>query len=136
MLYFAVGSRALDGGVMCTASHNPKAYTGAKLVKRGAIALSGESGIDDVRRLVVEGEFGDPHNPRGELMELDIEEEFAQAAMKFIDPSAVRPMKVVLDGGNGMAGPMTGPLLDHLPIEQVHTYWEPNGEFPDHEPNP
>jgi len=135
-LYFTVGSRSLDGGVMCTASHNPKAYTGAKLVKRGAIALSGDSGIADVQRLVVENNFGEPAEPRGELIELAIEEEFARATMKFIDPSRVRPMKVVLDGGNGMAGPMVGPLLDQLPIEQVQTYWEPNGEFPDHEPNP
>jgi phosphomannomutase len=56
--------------------------------------------------------------------------------MRFIEPSKVRPMKVVLDGGNGMAGPMAGPLLDRLPIEQVQTYWEPDGNFPDHEPNP
>jgi len=56
--------------------------------------------------------------------------------LQFIDPAEVNPMKVVLDGGNGMAGPMVGPLLDQLPLEQVATYWEPDGEFPDHEPNP
>ena len=55
MLYFLVGSRGLDGGLMCTASHNPKAYTGAKLVREGAIALSGDEGIQDIRRLIEEG---------------------------------------------------------------------------------
>ncbi len=66
----------------------------------------------------------------------DVSEAFREAALGYIDPSSVAPMRVVLDGGNGMAGPMVGPLLDSLPIERVETYWQPNGEFPDHEPNP
>ncbi|MDP9135783.1 MAG: phosphomannomutase/phosphoglucomutase, partial [Actinomycetota bacterium] len=68
--------------------------------------------------------------------EVDITAEFHEAAMKFIDPANVKPMKVVVDGGNGMGGPMVGPLLERLPLELVTTYWEPDGEFPDHEPNP
>jgi phosphomannomutase len=134
-LYFTVGSRELDGGLMCTASHNPKAYTGAKLVKRGAIALSGDSGIGEVGRLAAE-DLGQPAKERGGLVEVDIATDFQAAAMDFIDPDAVTPRKVVLDGGNGMAGPVAGPLLDRLPIEQVRTYWTPDGNFPDHEPNP
>src|SRR4051794_29546656 len=135
MLYFAVGSRDLDGGLMCTASHNPKAYTGAKLVKRGAIALSGDAGIGEVGR-IASGDLGDPVEPRGSISEEDVSSDFQRAALEFIDPGAVTPRKVVLDGGNGMAGPMVGPLLDELPIEQVAMYWTPDGEFPDHEPNP
>jgi phosphomannomutase len=134
MLYFLVGSRDLDGGLMCTASHNPKAYTGAKLVREGAIALSGDSGIQDMRRMVESG-MGDPPGG-GSSEDVDIAPEFHEAAMKFIDPSNVKPMKVVVDGGNGMGGPMVGPLLDQLPLDLVKLYWEPNGEFPDHEPNP
>src|SRR5687767_9704165 len=67
MVYWTVGSRGLDGGLMCTASHNPKAYTGAKLVKRGAIALSGDSGIGELRDLVTSGEPGPPAQRRGEI---------------------------------------------------------------------
>jgi phosphomannomutase len=136
MLYFLVGSRGLDGGLMCTASHNPKAYTGAKLVREGAIALSGDEGIQDMRKLIEAGlgESGPP--ARGSSEDVDIADEFHEAAMKFIDPSNVKPMKVVVDGGNGMGGVMVGPLLDQLPLDLVKLYWEPNGEFPDHEPNP
>ncbi len=136
MLYFTVGSRDLPGGLMCTASHNPKPYTGAKMVKRGAIALSGDSGIGEIRDMVMSDGLGEPAAERGEVTEVDIAADFREAAMKFIDPSRVRAMKVVLDGGNGMAGPMVGPLLDELPIDQVQTYWTPDGNFPDHEPNP
>jgi phosphomannomutase len=136
MLYFAVGSRGLDGGLMCTASHNPKAYTGAKLVRSGALPLSGDVGIGELRELVTRGEPGAPVAERGELSEEDVGDEFRAAAARFIEAGSVRAMKVVLDGGNGMAGPMAGPLLDTLPVDQVQTYWEPNGEFPDHEPNP
>src|SRR3954453_22112427 len=134
MLYFLVGSRGLDGGLMCTASHNPKAYTGAKLVREGAIALSGDSGIQDMRRMVESG-MGEPPGG-GSAEDVDIAPEFHEAAMKFIDPSNVKPMKVVVDGGNGMGGRMVGPLLDQLPLDLVKLYWEPNGEFPEHEPNP
>ncbi|HEY0516640.1 MAG TPA: phosphomannomutase/phosphoglucomutase [Solirubrobacteraceae bacterium] len=139
MLYFLVGSRDLDGGLMCTASHNPKAYTGAKLVRRGALALSGEEGIQDVRRLLQAGEPAAAEQPGG-VEQVDIYEEFQRAALKFIDPETVRglerPLKVVVDGGNGMAGPMVGPLLEQLGLELTETYWTPDGSFPDHEPNP
>ena len=134
MLYFLVGSRGLDGGLMCTASHNPKAYTGAKLVRKGAIALSGDEGIQDMRRLIDAGRLAEPGG--GSSEEVDIAPEFHEAAMKFIDPANVKPMKVVVDGGNGMGGRMVGPLLDQLPLDLVKLYWEPDGEFPDHEPNP
>jgi phosphomannomutase len=136
MVYWTVGSRELDGGLMCTASHNPAAYTGAKLVKRGAIALSGDSGIGELREIVSSGEPGPPADEPGAIENEDVSEPFREAALGYIDASALRPMKVVLDGGNGMAGPMVGPLLDSFPIEQERTYWEPDGEFPDHEPNP
>ncbi len=156
MLYYLVGSRDLDGGLMCTASHNPKAYTGAKLVRDGAIALSGDSGIQDIRR-EVEAEIaagksaaGDPTagqagvcaGTSGSVVEeVELYAEFQQAALRFIDPEIVRsragrPLKVVLDGGNGMAGPMVGPLLRDLGLDLVETYWTPDGNFPDHEPNP
>ncbi len=143
MLYFLVGSRELDGGLMCTASHNPKAYTGAKLVRDGAIALSGDSGIGDIRR-EVEAEIASGARAapaRGTREEVDLYGEFQAAALRFIDPAVIggehgRRLKVVLDGGNGMAGPMVGPLLERLDLELIETYWTPDGNFPDHEPNP
>jgi len=136
MLYWTVGSRDLDGGLMCTASHNPAAYTGAKLVKRGALALSGDSGIGELRDRVMEGEPGPAAERAGEMAAEDIAEPFRRDALGYIDPRAIKPMKVMLDGGNGMAGQMIGPILDGFPLEQEPTYWEPNGEFPGHEPNP
>jgi phosphomannomutase len=131
MLYFLVGSRELDGGLMCTASHNPKAYTGAKLVREGAIPLSGDSGIQDVRR-EVEGDLGaggdKPEAPsRGSLEEVDIYPDFHAAALSFIDPDLIAArkggrLKIVLDGGNGMAGPMVGPLLERLDLDLMTSY--------------
>jgi phosphomannomutase len=134
MLYFLVGSRGLDGGLMCTASHNPQAYTGAKLVREGAIALSGDHGIQDMRRLIDAGLGAAPGG--GDLEDVDVTADFQQAALAFIDPANVKPLKVVVDGGNGMAGPMVGPLLERLGLDLVTSYWVPDGEFPDHEPNP
>jgi phosphomannomutase len=134
MVYYLVGSRDLDGGLMCTASHNPKRYTGAKLVKRGAIALSGDAGIDQVRSTIEHGLGDEPGG--GTVEEVGIYEEFRRAALGFIDPGRVKPLRVVVDGGNGMAGPMVGPLLTQLGLDLIECYWKPDGNFPDHEPNP
>jgi phosphomannomutase len=134
MLYFLVGSRDLDGGLMCTASHNPPEYTGAKLVERGAIALSGDRGIQDVRRLIEEG-LGDPPGG-GSVEEVDIYDDFRADALKFIDPDTVKPLRVVVDGSNGMAGLMVGPLIEGLGLDLVETFWSPDGHFPGHGPNP
>jgi phosphomannomutase len=134
MLYHLVGSRELDGGAMVTASHNPKAYTGIKLVREGALALSGDAGIGEVQREIESG-LGDAPGG-GSAEEVDVWEEFQRHALSFIDPAAVRPLKVVVDGGNGMGGPMVGPILEKLPLELIEMYFQPDGEFPDHEPNP
>ncbi|MGE4426191.1 MAG: phosphomannomutase/phosphoglucomutase [Solirubrobacteraceae bacterium] len=138
MLYWTVGDRDLDGGLMCTASHNPKAYTGAKLVERGALALSGDRGIQDIRRLAQDDAFlaeAEAATP-GQVVEEDVYVAFQEAALTFIDPAKVKPLKVVVDGGNGMAGPMVGPLLERLGLDLETAYWTPDGNFPDHEPNP
>jgi phosphomannomutase len=138
MLYWLVGSRELDGGLMCTASHNPARYTGAKLVERGAVALSGDRGIGEMRDLIAGGLPDPDPDParRGSSEEADLYAPFQQAALELVDTGAIAPMKVVLDGGNGMAGPMVGPVLDGLGLDLVKTYWTPDGTFPDHEPNP
>ncbi len=134
MLYHLVGSRDLDGGAMVTASHNPKAYTGIKLVREGALPLSGDAGIGEVRATIEAGLGDSPGG--GSLEEVDIWDEYRAHALSFIDPDAVKPMKVVVDGGNGMGGPMIGPILEKLPLELEKMYFVPDGEFPDHEPNP
>jgi phosphomannomutase len=134
MLYHLVGSRQLDGGAMVTASHNPKAYTGVKLIREGALALSGDAGIGDVRREIEAG-LG-PAPGGGDCEGIDIWDEYHRQALSFIDPKAIKPMKLVVDGGNGMAGPMVGPILEKLGLELDEMYFEPDGDFPDHEPNP
>jgi phosphomannomutase len=134
MVYFLVGSRELDGGAMVTASHNPKAYTGIKLVREGALALSGDAGIGDVRAEIDAG-LPEPSGA-GEVETVDIYDEYHRHVLGFVDAEALRPLKVVADGGNGMAGPMVGPLLERLPLDLIETYWVPDGEFPDHDPNP
>ncbi len=140
MLYYLVGSRGLDGGLMCTASHNPKAYTGAKLVRAGALALSGDSGIQDIRRLIEAG-LDAPGSAavvrgvgRGGGRRRGVPG--GRAALHRPRGDRGAPLKVVVDGGNGMAGPMVGPLLERLGLEPIETYWTPDGSFPDHEPNP
>jgi phosphomannomutase len=134
MLYYLVGSRDLDGGLICTASHNPARYTGAKVIRRGALPLSGESGIGDMRDKLEAG-LGDPPGD-GPVEKVVVYGEFHETVLEFIDPSVIKPLRVVVDGGNGMAGPMVGPVLRRLGLDLVESYFEPNGNFPDHEPNP
>jgi phosphomannomutase len=134
MLYHLVGSRDLDGGAMITASHNPKAYTGVKLVREGALALSGDAGIGDVRATIGAG-LPDP--PGGGTVEaVDVYDDYHERVLGFIEPERVRSLRVVADGANGMAGPMVGPLLERFDLDLRTFYWVPDGDFPDHDPNP
>jgi phosphomannomutase len=134
MLYFAVGELELEGGVEVTASHNPKEYTGMKIVRRGALPVGGDSGLLDVRtRALVEP---GPPKDGGSIRKEDIWPRFVDRVLSFVDVEAIRPLRVVIDAANGMAGAMLPPVLERLPIEAVRCYFEPDGSFPNHEPNP
>ncbi len=135
MLYFAVGSLELDGGITCTASHNPKEYTGFKIVRAGALPVGGDSGLMEVRDRALKG-FGEVAR-KGAVEKKDIWPAFLERVLSFIDPSAVKPLRVVVDAANGMGGRMLEPVLERLPqIDAVRCYFEPDGSFPNHEPNP
>jgi phosphomannomutase len=137
MVYFAVGSLGLEGGIMVTASHNPKEYTGLKLVRRGALPVGGDSGLLDLRDLIDSGNWSVVgRDDRGEVQDLDIWPAYVERVLSFVELAAIKPLRVVIDAANGMAGAMLPPVLERLPAETVRCYFEPDGSFPNHEPNP
>ncbi len=137
MVYFAVGELGLEGGVAVTASHNPKQYTGMKIVRRGALPVGGDSGLLDIRtRALADGGARHRTGPAGTITQEDIWPRFVDRVLSFIDVDAVKPLRVVIDAANGMAGAMLPPVLERLPTEAVRCYFEPDGSFPNHEPNP
>jgi phosphomannomutase len=136
MVYFAVGELGLDGGIAVTASHNPKEYTGMKIVRRGALPVGGDSGLLDIRTRALANGARHETGPAGTITQEDIWPRFVERVLSFVDVGAVRPLRVVIDAANGMAGVMLPPVLERLPIETVRCYFEPDGSFPNHEPNP
>ncbi|MGZ8687752.1 MAG: phosphomannomutase/phosphoglucomutase [Gaiellaceae bacterium] len=134
MVYFAVDSLGLDGGIMVTASHNPKEYTGMKIVRRGALPVGGDSGLYDVRDRALTGTV--PVMERGTVTEQDVYPAFVERVLSFVDVDAIKPLRVVIDAANGMAGVMLPPVLERLPLDTVPCFFEPDGTFPNHEPNP
>ena len=137
MVYFAVDDLSLDGGICVTASHNPKDYTGLKIVRRGALPVGGDSGLAEIRELALSYEEPRVADGAGRVREADIWPGFAQKVLSFVDPSAIRPLRVVVDAANGMAGVMLSPVLEQLPqLDVVRCNFEPDGTFPNHEPNP
>src|SRR4051794_41261688 len=109
MLYFLAGSRGLDGGLMCTASHNPKAYTGAKMVERGALALSGDRGIQDIRRAIEAGLPDEPADRPGSVEQVAGPTQFPAPAPFLIHPGHLRAMTVGVDRGHRLGGAVVGP---------------------------
>jgi phosphomannomutase len=134
MLYFAVGELGLEGGICVTASHNPKDYTGMKIVRRGALPVGGESGLLDVRDRALAG-FGERQR-RGDVRDENVWPAFRERVLSFVDCDHISPLRVVIDAANGMAGPMLTPVLERLPIDAVRCHFDPDGTFPNHEPNP
>jgi phosphomannomutase len=136
MVYFAVGELGLDGGIAVTASHNPKEYTGLKIVRRGALPVGGDSGLLDIRdRALALGDAPRGQTP-GQVRKEDVYPPFVEKVLSFVDVSAIRPLRVVFDAANGMAGGMLPPILERLPLDAVRCFFEPDGSFPNHEPNP
>jgi phosphomannomutase len=136
MLYFAVGELDLDGGVMVTASHNPKEYTGMKIVRRGALPVGGDSGLPEIRDRALSLLGHDRGQTPAMAETVDIYPAFVDRVLSFVDLEEIKPLRVVIDAGNGMAGAMLPPLLERLPLDVVRCFFEPDGNFPNHEPNP
>jgi phosphomannomutase len=136
MVYFAVGSEGLDGGIMVTASHNPKQWIGMKIVRRGALPVGGESGLLDVRDRAMRVSRRSEGQTLGRVRSVDVWPAFVESVLSFVEVEAIRPLKVVIDAANGMAGAMLPPVLERLPVEAVRCYFETDGTFPHHEPNP
>jgi phosphomannomutase len=137
MVYFAVGELGLDGGIAVTASHNPKEYTGMKIVRAGALPVGGDSGLGDIRDRALSETATPKGLSPGHVSRHDVWPAYVDRVLSFVDVSAVQPLKVVIDAANGMAGAMLPPVLERLPqLETVRCFFEPDGTFPNHEPNP
>jgi phosphomannomutase len=135
MLYFAVGELGLDGGLTVTASHNPKEYTGMKIVRRGARPVGGESGLLTIRDKALAG--GSEGQSPGQVRRHDIWPAYRDRVLSFVDTSAIRPLRIVIDAANGMAGAMLPPVLERLlQVKTSRWFFAPDGTFPNHEPNP
>ncbi len=135
MVYFAVPHFELDGGAMVTASHNPKEYNGFKLVREGALALSGDAGIKEIKEWILSGRKL-PDKPGGSRVEKDVLPDYVKHVRSFIDPNVLKPFRVVMDAANGMAGAVAPAIFSDLPFPRVEMYFDPDGSFPNHEANP
>ena len=136
MLYFAVARDGHDGGVMVTASHNPKQYNGMKMVRREAFPLSGEEGISDIREMISTGTTPPTAAVRGSVTTANTLDAYIDHVMGFIDPSVIKPFNVVLDAGSGMGGLVAPRLFEQLPCRTTRLCFDIDGRFPNHEANP
>ncbi|OGT95935.1 MAG: phosphomannomutase, partial [Geobacteraceae bacterium GWB2_52_12] len=127
--------KKMDGGIMVTASHNPMDYNGMKLVREDSMPISGDTGLNDIRSLVEINEFP-VSTLTGSVTPLNIRKEYIDHLMGYVDSAALRPLKVVVNAGNGCAGPVLDLLEKHLPFTFVKVHHNPDGSFPNGIPNP
>lgn len=136
-LYFAVGKYGFDGGVMITASHNPADYNGMKFTREEAQALSLDHGLAEVRDLVAAGEIPPPVAAVGRISTKNILDDFAKHCLSFIrNLERIKPFKIAIDAGNGMAGETCPYVFKYLPCEVIPLYFELDGTFPNHPASP
>jgi phosphomannomutase len=136
MIYFATSYLGTDGGIMITASHNPPEYNGMKFVKKNSVPVSYDSGLNTLEQLIVKNDFLPLSNNRGKVIEKEISEEFIKNLEKFYDITKIKPLKVVVNAGNGCVGPILEKMEKFLPIKMVKQYFEPDSTFPNGVPNP
>jgi phosphomannomutase len=134
-VYFGTWNLAADGGVMVTASHNPADYNGLKLVQAGARPIGADSGLREIEALTVAGKFAQAARP-GHLRGCDNRPAYLDHLLTYVEPAALKPLKIVANPGNGCAGPTLDALAPRLPFELIKINYEPDGTFPNGIPNP
>ena len=136
MIYFATAHLGLDGGIMITASHNPKEYNGLKLVRKEARPISGDTGLKDIEAKVMAGDLGTKAETPAKVVEVDIMKDYIDHLLTYVDLSELKPLKVVVNSGNGAAGPIIDELEKRLPFNFIKVHNTPDGSFPNGVPNP
>ena len=129
--YYYACANLGHAGMMVTASHNPKEYTGFKMVKKMPQLLSGDEGIQDIRRIVQNDDFATPKR-KGTVSKKDLTAEFVDYVVSLVDVKVLKPLKIIADTGNGMVGPILKLVYDHLPVKLTGMYLEPDGNLPNH----
>ena len=135
-VYHAAAQSGVGGGIMVTASHNPMDYNGMKLVRENAIPISGDTGLKDIEQLVTSGETMPAAAKPGTSSDWDITNSFISKILSFVDQSKLKPLHLVVNAGNGAAGPSFDALSEHLPFKITRIHHEPDGHFPHGIPNP
>lgn len=135
MVYFATFHLGLDGGVMVTASHNPRDHNGMKMVRAGARPISADTGLEDIREIAESGQFPPAARP-GEVRRRDLTADYIDHVLGYVDARALKPLRIVVNAGNGCAGPIVDLLEPRLPFELVKLQHEADGSFPNGVPNP
>jgi phosphomannomutase len=134
-VYFAVGKFGYDAGVMITASHNPPEYNGFKMCRKEAVPLSGEAGINQIKELILQNDFP-PSQKLGTIKKHDVDSAYVKHLFSFVDKDKIKPFKIVIDAGNGMAGKIIPKLFSHLRCEVIPMFFELDGSFPHHLASP
>ena len=137
MIYYTTGTKNFDGGIMITASHNPKEYNGLKFVKKGVQPIAPNTGLLDIKAAVEDEKFDWSYRKAtGTIYRIDILHEYIKFLLSFVDVKNLKPLKVVINTGNGAAGPVINELEKFLPFEIVKVHINSNGFFPNGVPNP
>ena len=132
----ALEKDGVDGGIMVTASHNPADYNGMKFVGRGARPVTGETGLVEMAQMIVAGEYPEFTGSEGTRKDYSLREQYVQHLLTYVDIAALKPLKIVVNSGNGCAGGILDALAPHLPFELIRLHHEPDGTFPNGVPNP
>ncbi len=133
--YFACWFLKAQGSIMVTASHNPGKYNGFKFTREKAIPISGDTGIKDIEKLALKNKFKEPKK-KGKVIKKDITKDYKKHILSLFNPKKIKPLKIVIDAGNGMGGTDMGLVLNELPLKIIKMYFKPDGTFPNHEANP
>jgi phosphomannomutase len=134
-IYFATSFLGVDGGIVVTASHNPKDYNGIKFVREDSKPVSADTGLVEIRQLAEKNEF-DMAPKKGRVSQVDVKKDYIKHLLSYIDINNLKPLKVLCNAGNGGAGPIVDLLEPHLPLEFIKMHHEPDGNFPNGIPNP